>query len=181
MASQAKAAHEARVAEKTRKASEKGAARSQQVRAGVEHLRVEVIPSGPRTHSREEEISDVSLATFAVFDKVRVWPFRAGERPVTLGQACCLFIRTRRCCRAMPGAGMRGLAQIVACDLHPPIVPRVREYLEHEFKLDEPTRIKWCQHWHTAALTALEAHLKDAATGRYWIRRAVRPAPLGGS
>ena len=75
-------------------------------------------------------------------------------------------------------ARVRGLAQIAACDSHPLIVPRVREYLEHEFKLDEPTRLKWCQHWHTAALTALEAHLKDTATGRYCHSSAITLADI---
>jgi maleylacetoacetate isomerase len=65
-------------------------------------------------------------------------------------------------------ARVRGLAQIVACDGHPIIAPRVRNYLEKELLLDEAARNRWCSHWMIQALEAVEGHLaKERETGRY--------------
>jgi maleylacetoacetate isomerase len=65
-------------------------------------------------------------------------------------------------------ARVRGLAQIIACDTHPLIVPRVREYLAHEYKIDEAGVMKWGNHWHTTSLKALEANLAGSKeTGRF--------------
>jgi maleylacetoacetate isomerase len=65
-------------------------------------------------------------------------------------------------------ARVRGLALIAAADSHPLVVPRIRNYMEKELKLDEPTRNKWLAHWTLKGLEAIEGHLaKEKETGRF--------------
>lgn len=76
-------------------------------------------------------------------------------------------------------ARVRGLCQIVVSDAHPMSVPRVRNYLIQELKLDNDTMTKWVRHWQNAALTALETHLsRDRATGKYCHGDAVTLADI---
>jgi maleylacetoacetate isomerase len=76
-------------------------------------------------------------------------------------------------------ARVRALAQIVACDTHPLIVPRVRECLARCHAADEARRTGWCRHWIAEGLRALEAHLsRDRETGVYCHGDAVTIADI---
>jgi maleylacetoacetate isomerase len=76
-------------------------------------------------------------------------------------------------------AHARALAQMVAMDSHPFIVPRVRKYLDEELHLDEPARAKWVRHWLDAASRAIEEVLAhDPRTGRFCLGDQVTVADI---
>ena len=67
-------------------------------------------------------------------------------------------------------AHARAIAQMVAMDAHPFIVPRVRKYLAEELGLDEATRGRWVRHWLDAGSGAVEQVLaRDPRTGRFCV------------
>lgn len=61
-------------------------------------------------------------------------------------------------------AEARSFGQLIACDLHPINVNRVRRYLVDELKVSEPDTQRWYEHWVTEAFTALEEILRRRRT-----------------
>ena len=66
-------------------------------------------------------------------------------------------------------ARVRGLANIIACDIHPLNNLAVLKFLEHEVGADSHlVNVTWYQHWIHEGFNALEAYLvKDSETGAF--------------
>ncbi len=63
---------------------------------------------------------------------------------------------------------VRGLAKLVACDIHPLNNLRVLQYFEREWHVPQPERDEWVRHWITEGLAAFEAMLVDhPSTGTF--------------
>jgi maleylacetoacetate isomerase len=76
-------------------------------------------------------------------------------------------------------AHVRAMAQMLAMDTHPLVVPRVRKYMEDELHLDESTRNKWLKHWSALGSQAIEELLaRDKRTGCFCLGDSVTLADL---
>lgn len=69
---------------------------------------------------------------------------------------------------ALGRARVRGLADLIACDIHPLNNLAVLRYLSRELGQDKPAIDRWYQHWVHAGFDALEPLLRDGkATGTF--------------
>ena len=64
-------------------------------------------------------------------------------------------------------AWVRGLADIVACDIHPVNNLRILKYLVQAFGVDEEQKLSWYRHWVAEGFDALESLLQDRSNRRY--------------
>jgi maleylpyruvate isomerase len=64
-------------------------------------------------------------------------------------------------------ARVQGLAQLIACEIHPLNNLRVLKYLRGELKLDETAVSKWYSHWIAEAFRPLEQLVGRWSGGRY--------------
>lgn len=65
-------------------------------------------------------------------------------------------------------ARVRGLAQLIACEIHPLNNLRVLQFFDHTWHVPQPEREGWVRHWINDGFKALEALLREnPSTGEF--------------
>lgn len=64
-------------------------------------------------------------------------------------------------------ARVRGLAQLIACDIHPLNNLRVLQYLIGPMEVTRSNKDRWYAHWITQGMAAVERRLAEAQTGAF--------------
>lgn len=76
-------------------------------------------------------------------------------------------------------AHARGIAQMMAIDMHPYIVPRVRKRLNEQFGIDDDGWLAWLRHWFAIGSQSVETLLaRDARTGKFCVGDQVTVADI---
>lgn len=68
---------------------------------------------------------------------------------------------------ALARARVRGLAQSIACEIHPLNNLRVLRYLVRDLKVTDEAKNTWYRHWVREGLMAFERALEQSPAGRY--------------
>lgn len=64
-------------------------------------------------------------------------------------------------------AFVRGVANLIACDIHPLNNKRIMDYLEHTLAQDKGVRSEWYQHWIREGFATLEQWLASRQTAPF--------------
>ena len=114
-------------------------------------------------------------ASFTAIAPAKLVPLLAdGDKLLTQSMAIIEYLdETHPEPSLLPGdaaarARIRGLAQDIACEIHPLNNLRVLRYLVRELKVSEDDKNRWYRHWVETGLEAVEKQLAgNKATGRF--------------
>ncbi|WP_269932644.1 maleylacetoacetate isomerase [Aminobacter sp. HY435] len=80
---------------------------------------------------------------------------------------------------AVDRAYVRGLSQIIGCDIHPLNNVRVLKYLKSRWQLSDDDATEWYRHWITEGFRSFEATLKASGlSGSYCLGDAITIADI---
>lgn len=73
---------------------------------------------------------------------------------------------------------VRGLVQVIACDIHPILNLRILKYLKNELKQEQDMIDAWYRHWIAAGLEPLEDLVAVHGDGRFCVGESVTLADV---